>query len=189
MARKRSESLNRAVMYIRRKIRNKNWKLGEKVDTISFITNAASVSFPTAKKALTLMCNDGILENRGRYGYFVVGSLSTQLRTGLSVLSDIRKIRMSLKATKLLAAGAIYDGKTVTILKKDQDLLTLFFPITGKEEKFELNIVRGAIFKPLSVEDVINDNRLKLAFDKQSKVKEYFNIIIPNRKKLKLRRS
>ncbi len=189
MARKRSESLTRAVMYIRRKLRNKNWKLGERVDTISAISDAAGVSCPTAKKALTLMCNDGVLESRDRYGYFVVGNLTVQLRTGLNVLSDIKKIQMSLKATKLLANGAIYDGKTVTIMKKDQDFLTLFFPITGIEEKFELNIVRGAMFKPLSVEDVINDNKLKLAFDKQSKVKEYFNIIIPNRKKLGLRRS
>jgi DNA-binding transcriptional regulator YhcF (GntR family) len=186
MPRKRSAALQKSVTHIRHKVRDKTWKLGEKVDNISKISNKINVSYATLKKAFAIVCDDGLLEDRDRGNYFVVNRTATRLKTALNVHDGISKIAIQLKSAKLINNGGIFNDKTVSIVNKINHSLSIFFPYTDEEIKFELNDIVDTLNKPLMVNDVINDPKLKDEFETQANIKEYLYIILPALKKLNI---
>lgn len=185
---KRSQSLSKTITYMRKKVRNKNWQLGERADSISSIKTKLSVSYKTVKNAVRILNKYNILEDRGRDGIFVIGYPAIRLNTALNTLDDITRIRVNLKAAKILSEGGIFNGRTVTIINRTDNNINILYPITGVEVSFDINVIKETLYSPITVEDILRDNHLRPVYDKQTELKDHLHVILPYLKELNISR-
>ena len=180
---KRSPELNKAVTYIRGKIRRKTWEIGQKADSISQISKDIKISKPTVKKAVTILESKSLLENRGIEGIWVIG----QLTKNMSSVMKLSSIQSNLTAAKLLSNGGIFDKNNQTILCRTNDILTIFFPIKNNKISLKISSIENIRKNLIHIQDVLNKNvcRSKLKnYKEQLQVISVLDIIIPHKKEL-----
>jgi len=181
MNKKRSTELTKVVMYLRRKIKSKIWSLGDRISSISYISKKLNTSYQTVKKGMTILRDEGIIEDRGYYGYFLIDSPNKNIN------GMINNVKSQLKAAELLNSGGILDRKRSVILKSNYNKLQLYFPYTDRGIIFNMSTVIDSIYNPVTVKQLVEKPNLRLEYNKQKKVRKYHYIIIPNRQKLNIR--
>lgn len=183
--RKRSAQLNKAVGYIRGKIRRKSWSQGDKIDSINKMSGAATVSNGTMLRAVQLLELAGLLENRGREGIWIIGRLTSRMST----IQKLAGIKNNILTAKMLASGGIFDSVHRAVLLRKENVVSILFPITGKTEEILVDSILKVRSNMIKLEDVLkpsaSSKQIK-EYREQVKVLSLLELIIPHKTELEL---
>ncbi len=181
---KRSPQLSRVISYIKRRI-GKTWELGTRIDSVTYIAKDIGVCYTTARKAIKVLCKQGLLENRGT-GFFVIGRPNLKLSTILGKLDNLKRAAASIKTAKMLSEGGMWDGQEIAVIARTDNTIKIFYPITIMDITLDIDSIKNTISNPITAQNVIDNKLLLDQFHKQQQVKEHANVLFPRLKQLNI---
>ena len=142
-----------ALSYMRKKVRAKTWKVGDRIENKTTLASKIGVSRYSVNSAVKTLVVEGILEDHGHGGLWVVGGVPTNKSGLMRKLSRLGDVKRQLKAAKLLGAGGILIPSEQLIIWSEDSRVNVFFPMTGEESSFEKIDVQLTARSPISMEE------------------------------------
>ena len=90
-----------------------------------------------------------------------------------------------MKAASMLSNGALFDKESTSIIIRNSDVATFYFPYTGKEIIINTNSVKNLISNPIEANSITYGDKSTLQeYVLQQQAKEVLPIILRHRQKM-----
>jgi len=143
------------LKYIKTKISNNEWKVGNSIYNVKMISNDLKISKYKARQIIQELINACIIEKYNNKFYLLTDLLSFKIKDIQNRL--IYKAKVNIIISKLLGQS-IYDKKYMAFIKKENNIITVYFPL--RKTKTVINILS---YNNLNNElnDIIKRNNIK----------------------------
>jgi DNA-binding transcriptional regulator YhcF (GntR family) len=167
------------------KLGSDSWKIGDRINSVAIISSMTGVPRYSVNKALNHLMRRGYLDNRGTNGTWVINKPRPVLSTVMRRIDKIETYTRYMKTAQLIANGALFDRKSSSVITRNHDVITFFFPFTGKEKVISIASIINVIKSPIEASDLKHENKTMLQkYASQEQAKEVISIALRHKKKL-----
>lgn len=179
----------KCLSYCRRMISSGKWKVDERIPPLSKIADTLSISTTTVSNVVRSLEREGVLNNYGSMGYFLMPKKQTILSTKNKQLFLLNAVRKHTMVADLLNKGGVIIGEKVVLMEHAQEVLRIVNIINLIESRFSMSEIHDAMNTPLSPEQVLlskTPRKSQKQYKRQVEILSVMRDVFPYSKKLGL---
>ena len=182
---KHGPSTQKTLTYMRRMIGSNKWTINEPTPSIGEIAKRATVSYPTARKAMFILEREHVIENHGPLGFFVKRPVKTNRQ-----IASLRKASKLLLAAEKLNKGGIEIAEMFISYDKVTKIITAYNIVSGEEYTATFLELYEAKFNPVCVDQIILARRetyrkkLDGIYNRQREIRRLADLVVTHKKDL-----
>lgn len=146
----------KAITYIKTMISKGSFKEGETLPPLDTISKKLKVSYPTVRKAVSILIRGMWIENMGKSGFYVIPRQKL-IRSGKDLQRFLlSRAGLSLKIAEHLANGFKLFGRRLVMIQ-GKNVLS-FDTVTEKKTVCRIEDLERVLTNPTTIEEVNNSN-------------------------------
>lgn len=182
----------KTLAYLKKMISQRSWRINERIPSLSVLAEKLKVSYPTVRKAVRALETEGVLQNHGSLGFFVISNQAIELKKQQKNKYYLGVLKSNLQILELLGDGGTKIGKYILKYIPALNRIEAVNMASGEIYSESLNDLDEAIINPVKLEQLLKAYEKspktyrteRVKYDKQRQIQSLARIVSRHKKEL-----